>query len=72
MKKSFKRTWKPTFSKSISRPRLVPRPVTGTEECRSSLPRIELKSEPAVFFLEADLGAARVLSISRFKSCFNE
>ena len=34
----------------------------GTEECRSSLPRVELRSEPAAFFLDdvgGPLGAAR-------------
>jgi len=51
----------PTFSISNSRPRFCPRPVTGTDELRSSLPRVELRSEPTCFFLLAvvALGAER-------------
>ena len=52
---------RPTFSISNSRPRFCPRPVTGTDELRSSLPRVELRSEPTCFFLLAVvvLGAER-------------
>lgn len=39
---------KQTFSISLSLPLLVPRP--GTDNCRSSLPRAELRSEPPRLF----------------------
>lgn len=52
----------PTFSISKSLPRFCPRPVAGTDEFLSSLPRVELRSEPAAFFFDETvvaLGAAR-------------
>lgn len=52
----------PTFSISKSLPRFCPRPVAGTDEFLSSLPRAELRSEPAAFFFDETvvaLGAAR-------------
>ena len=59
----------PTFSISLSRPRFRPRP--GGRDCRSSLPRAELRSEPAVFFFAdlLDLAAVRgfISSISRLR-----
>jgi len=44
-----------TFSISLSRPLLVPR--AGTDICRSSLPRAELRSEPPRL-LEEEAGFA--------------
>lgn len=65
----------PTFSISKSLPRFWPRPVPGTEEFLSSLSRVELKSEPAAFFLVeagvALVGAVRwrcAMSNSRLRS----
>lgn len=58
-----------TFSISLSRPRFCPRP--GGRDCRSSLPRLEPRSEPAfLFFMDlADFAAVRgfISSISRLR-----